>query len=196
MSDRTNSRSKNVDVTWLVMLAAVMVLAVWVGFGLVARTLRPFSDSPPIKPGTPMPPMEMAGWLNLPEGESFDPAGKIVVVDLWATWCPPCRAEMPRLAEVAKRYRPLGVEFVGLTSETERDLPVVREFITDTPEFDWPVGYGAIDFWNALEIPGVPTIIVFGRDGRARWSAAGAGQPGLEAALDEALAAKPRAAGS
>jgi thiol-disulfide isomerase/thioredoxin len=195
MGDRTNSRTKNIDITWLVMLAAVVVLAVWVGFGLVARTLRPFSDSPPIEPGTPMPPIEMAGWLNLPAGESFDPAGKIVVVDLWATWCPPCRAEMPRLAEVAKRYRPLGVEFVGLTSETERDLPVVREFIADTPGFDWPVGYGAMDFWNALEIPGVPTIIVFGRDGRARWSAAGAGQPGLEAALDEALAAKPRAAG-
>ena len=190
-----SARTKNIDTIWLVFLAAVVVLAVWVGVGLVVRTLQPTSDSPPIKPGTPMPPMEMDGWLNLPEGESFDPAGKIVVVDLWATWCPPCRVEMPRLAEVAKRYRPLGVEFVGLTSETEHDLPQMQEFIADTPGFDWPVGYGAMDFWNALEIPGVPTIIVFGRDGRARWSAAGAGQPGLEAALDEALAANSNAEG-
>jgi thiol-disulfide isomerase/thioredoxin len=141
-----------------------------------------------VQPGTPMPPINALGWLNLPEGESFDPAGKVVVVDLWATWCTPCREEIPRLAEVVKRYRPLGVEFVGLTSETERDVPRIKEFLADTPEFDWPVGYGTIDFWNALNIEGIPTIIVFGRDGRVRWSTAGAGQPGLEAALDEALA--------
>jgi thiol-disulfide isomerase/thioredoxin len=180
--------STRTDKIGLVLLVAVVAVVIW-------KLQAPPLQVAPIKPGTPMPPLEMDGWLNLPEGESFDPAGKIVVVDLWATWCPPCRVEMPRLAEVAKRYRPLGVEFVGLTSETERDLPQIQEFIADTPGFDWPVGYGAMDFWNALEIPGVPTIIVFGRDGKARWSAAGAGQPGLEAALDEALAAKQQAAG-
>jgi thiol-disulfide isomerase/thioredoxin len=182
MSDRT-------DKIGLFVLVAIVGLVIW----KLQTNLGGMRA--PIEPGTPMPPMEMDGWLNLPEGESFDPAGKIVVVDLWATWCPPCRAEMPRLAEVAKRYRPLGVEFVGLTSETERDLPQIEEFIADTPGFDWPVGYGAMNFWNAMEIPGVPTIVVFGPDGKARWSAAGAGQPGLEAALDEALAANIKAEG-
>ena len=177
------SRANAVDTIGLVLLVAVAALVIW-------KLQTPVISAAPIKPGTPMPPIEVEGWLNLAEGESFDPAGKIVVVDLWATWCVPCRQEIPRLAEVAKRYRPLGVEFVGLTSETEDDRPQIEEFIGDTPGFDLPVGYGAIDFWNALEIPGVPTIIVFGRDGRARWSAAGAGQPGLEAALDEALAEK------
>jgi len=168
------------------LLVAVLLLVAW-------RLQSPPPAGPPVAPGTPMPPLEVAGWLNLPAGESFDPAGKIVVVDIWATWCPPCRAEMPRLAKVARQYRPLGVEFVGLTSETEEDVPQIEEFIDDTPRFDWPVGYGANDFWNALRIESVPTTIVFGPDGRARWSAAGAGQPGLEEALDEALAAQERA---
>jgi thiol-disulfide isomerase/thioredoxin len=177
-------RITNFDTVGIVLLAAVLGLVLW-------RTSRGPSMSAPVAVGTPMPPLEVDGWLNLPEGESsFDPAGKIVVVDLWATWCPPCRAEMPRLAEVAAQYRPLGVEFVGLTSELESDRPAIEEFIEDTPGFDWPVGYGAIDFWNALEIPGVPTLVVFGRDGRAKWSVAGAGQSGLPEALDCELAKK------
>jgi thiol-disulfide isomerase/thioredoxin len=174
-------RIKNLDVLAIVAIAVVLGLVAWrSGVGE-----RPAA----VKAGTPMPAMNVDGWLNLPKGESFDPTGRIVVVDLWATWCPPCRAEMPRLAKVAAQYRPLGVEFVGLTDETERDVPQIKDFIASVPGFDWPVGYGAMKFWNALDIPGVPTLVVFGRDGRARWSSVGAGQPGLEAALDEALAA-------
>lgn len=145
-------------------------------------------QSDALKIGTPMPPMTVGGWLNVPEGESFDPRDKVVVVDLWATWCAPCRAEIPRLAEVVNIYQPLGVEFVGLTSETDRDLRKVRAFIARTPSFTWPVGWGAMDFFNSLEIQVIPTLIVFGRDGKIRWSASGAGQEGLEDALDAVLA--------
>ena len=170
------------------------IVALGLVLALVVFKLQRSDGTAPVPPGTPMPPLAVDGWLNLPAGQSFDPDGKVVVVDLWATWCPPCRAAMPELAQVAAQYRPLGVEFVGLTSETEEDVPRIEEFIGDTEGFNWPVGYGAIDFWNALEIRGIPTIIVFGRDGRVRWSAAGAGAPGLEEAIDAALAADVGAA--
>jgi thiol-disulfide isomerase/thioredoxin len=178
-------RIKNLDVLGIVALVVVLGLVAW------RTSIQP--SRAPVQAGTPMPPMQVDGWLNVPQGESFDPTGKLVVVDLWATWCPPCRAEMPRLAKVAAQYRPLGVEFVGLTNETERDVPAIEEFMASVPGFDWPVGYGAMDFWNALDIPGVPTLVVFGRDGKARWSSVGSGQSGLEAALDELLAADQRA---
>jgi thiol-disulfide isomerase/thioredoxin len=180
-----SKRITNVDTIGIVLLVVVLGLVVW--------KLQTSPGVAAVAPGTPMPPMEVDGWLNVPAGETFDPTGKIVVVDCWATWCGPCRDEMPRLAKVAAQYRPLGVEFVGLTSEMERDVPRIKEFINDTPGFVWPVGYGAMGFWHALNVQGIPTTIVFGADGRARWSASGAGQPGLEAALDEALAAMKKA---
>jgi thiol-disulfide isomerase/thioredoxin len=183
------NRSSSFDVLGIVALVVVLALVAW--------RLQGSGGQAPIVRDTPMPPLNVEGWLNLPEGQtSFDPSGKVVVVDLWATWCVPCRQEMPRLAEVVRQYRPLGVEFIGLTSETERDRERIEDFIADTEGFDWLVGYGAIEFWNALGVRGIPTVIVFGRDGRVRWSVAGAGQSGLEEALDEALAAEPAEAGA
>jgi thiol-disulfide isomerase/thioredoxin len=146
------------------------------------------SSSSDLKVGTPMPPLGVDGWLNVPADFAFEPAGKVVVVDLWATWCGPCRAEIPRLAKVVEKYRPLGVQFVGLTDESKRDVQLIEEFIAARPEFTWPVGWGAREIFEALPIEGIPTVIVFGRDGKLRWSAVGAGQSGLEDALDSALA--------
>ena len=148
------------------------------------------TDSAPVAAGTPLPRIDAAGWLNLPEGtEAAATAGKVVVIDCWATWCGPCREALPELARVARKYRPLGVEFVGLTRETELDLESIRGVVESTKGFDWPVGYGVERFYRELDIEYLPTLIVFDRAGKATFSHAGAGNMApLEAALDAALA--------
>jgi thiol-disulfide isomerase/thioredoxin len=172
------------DRAGLVLVACVAALLAW-------RLLKPVESEPPVAAGTPLPPLKVDGWLNLPEGETFDPMGELVVVDCWATWCGPCREDLPRMALLAADYRSRGVKFVGLTQETAADVPLIKRAIAQTPGFDWPVGYGAYDFMNALNVRAIPTVILFGRDGKARWSGHGSG--GLAEALDEALAESPRA---
>jgi thiol-disulfide isomerase/thioredoxin len=63
-------------------------------------------------------------------GENWDFAekqGKVIVVNYWATWCPPCRIETPGLVNVANEYRSRGVEMVGVT--LDEDLEAVPPFI-------------------------------------------------------------------
>ena len=60
-----------------------------------------------------------------------DSLGDITVVNSWATWCPPCRAEMPEFADVARKLEGRGVTFVGIN--VQDDLDRAREYTADTP---------------------------------------------------------------
>ncbi|NOZ40895.1 MAG: TlpA family protein disulfide reductase [Planctomycetes bacterium] len=141
-----------------------------------------------VSKGMPLPPLMVEGWLNVEGGkltrESLN--GKVVVIDCWATWCPPCRAAMPELAKLYAKYQPLGVEFLGLTSETERDRAAIENFIASVDGFDWPVGYGALPMQDQLGIQVLPTVIVFDQEGSVVWS--GSQLFGFEAAIEQALA--------
>lgn len=77
-------------------------------------------------------PLEISG-VDL-EGQDLalaDFRGDITVVNAWATWCAPCRAEKPEFAEVAQEFDGQGVQFVGLNVQDEPDA--AREFTADTP---------------------------------------------------------------
>ncbi len=64
------------------------------------------------------------------DGTTFDLAkqrGKVVLVNYWATWCAPCRKEMPKLDAFYRRYHGQGLEMIGISVDEARDLPKVRK---------------------------------------------------------------------
>jgi thiol-disulfide isomerase/thioredoxin len=91
--------------------------------------------------------------LRLVEGGAFtlaDYKDKIVVLNLWATWCPPCRKETPHIIDIQKEYGGRGVAVVGLTTENPAtDGQKVRDFVRDFG-VNYKIGYARADL--ALEL--------------------------------------------
>ncbi len=67
--------------------------------------------------------------------------GKIIVLNFWATWCPPCREEMPELASLYKKYQAQNVVVVGIAAE---ELATMRQYAIDTP-VGYPIVAGDMD---------------------------------------------------
>jgi thiol-disulfide isomerase/thioredoxin len=116
--------------------------------------------------------------------------GKVVLVDVWATWCPPCRKSLPEVAELQKAG---GERYVVLPISVDRGgWGDVRPFLDQNPQLGLkaylPDGAKALDAFG--EIRGIPTTIVIDREGKLvkRWSGYGEGM--AKRALDEALRAR------
>src|SRR5271167_4819929 len=105
--------------------------------------------------------------LTALDGQTFDLAklrGKVVMVNYWATWCAPCRKEMPKLDAFYKKYRSQGLEIVGISIDFERDLEKARK-IAHTVAYPMAVAKAIAD--DGFGIPkGVPITWIIDTDGR------------------------------
>jgi thiol-disulfide isomerase/thioredoxin len=91
--------------------------------------------------------------------------GKVVLINFWATWCPPCRAEIPELVKLQRDYRSRGLQVIGVTYPPEK-LTEVRQFVRRA-KMNYPVALGTKRtklLFTSNET--LPMTIVIGKDGR------------------------------
>ena len=117
--------------------------------------------------------------------------GRIVVLNFWATYCLPCRKEMPDLAAIQNEFAALGVQVIGASSDTIDDRAKVLQFIKET-KLNFPVWMGAsatdmLRFGLGSALPGT---VIIGRDGKVVAQFRGViNQAELKKRLDTLLAA-------
>jgi len=199
------------NLTLILLLVATSALTLADQSGRKISTTRAAPTAPIQAPLTPEP--EPAGsaapvtLMSIPESyrereiksltkgtfKLSDFHGKVVVINLWASWCGPCRQEVPEYEKVRKSYTGQNVEFIGLTTEDPRSSSDrVNRFLREV-NFGFRLGWADRDLARMLMNGrgAIPQTIVM--DGHARivrqWSGYSTGHSGdrLTASIEEAL---------
>lgn len=122
-----------------------------------------------------------------------DYSGKVLLINLWATWCGPCRNEIPELVKFHKEYHPQGLEVLGLSTENpDASAEGVRRFV-NTFDMKYRVGWATPEVAVRLMAGNnaIPQSFLIARDGRVLKRFVGFSSkstpPQLKQAIEEAL---------
>jgi len=175
MSIETNDRSN--EKVWTrgrimslaASLAVILPLAIVLVPVATATTPTPVNANASAPALTELPTEIWVAPLKDAKGASFKLAdffGKVLVINLWATWCGPCRREIPELVKLNKEFHSRGVEMIGLSTENpDASAEKVRKFIQDF-QIDYRIGWAPGEVGAAL-MQGhnsIPQIFVISRD--------------------------------
>lgn len=110
--------------------------------------------------------------------------GEVVMINFWASWCGPCRQEMPKLEELYARYKPLG--FIILGVNIEEDSSKAKALLKDL-SVSFPVLFDDQNEVSRLyQVAAMPSTVLVDRDGNMRYLHKGY-QPGLEQQYQEQI---------
>lgn len=113
--------------------------------------------------------------------------GRVVLLDFWATWCPPCRASLPHTQALSQSDDVKSGKLAVLAVNLREDPATIRSFM-ERNKFSFPVlldpAGTSLEQFNA---DGIPTFVIIGRNGQVAWQQTGFNEERLSRALQDAL---------
>jgi cytochrome c biogenesis protein CcmG/thiol:disulfide interchange protein DsbE len=156
------------------------------GLAATGPDTRSLSDKP--APAFSLPTLD-GGKVMLSEQK-----GKVVVLDFWATWCPPCRQSLPHVQQLSSDTARLKKGLVVWLIDDKEDAPTVKKFVKENGyHFNVPMDHAGEVLAKYL-VHGIPTTVIIGRDGVIQKVFIGYGPTtgkAVDAAVDAALASEP-----
>lgn len=162
----------------------ILVLALVAAFGASScnstdesakKVTTPTITTNPARPATEplatLPPTVLDAELRSVSGDPIklaDYGGKVMVVNLWATWCGPCRSEIPELVKLYQEFHSQGLEIIGLSTENpDASAEGVKKFVSNF-NMNYRVGWATPEVAVTLmqERNAIPQSFVISRDGR------------------------------
>jgi len=114
------------------------------------------------KAGDPLPTLAL-NYL----GKQPELSGRPVLVEFWATWCPPCRKSIPHLNQIYEKFKSQGLEIVGITDEDEA---TVKKFQQQVPmEYNVAINTPQ-SVYQRFGIEGIPTAFLVNKGGKIVWT--------------------------
>ena len=179
------------------LISAAIILSVAIAYTFYQGSRPKPPKSASTSNSSALPENVMQASINLLDGQKTklaDYSGKVLIVDLWATWCGPCKQEIPHLVEIAKEYKDKGVEVIGLTNENpETDAEWVKQF-SEAFNINYPIGWADDEMQAGLTRGrnSIPQTFIIGRDGKIVRHFVGFSPrliPQMKAAIEEAASA-------
>jgi len=171
-------------------LALVAVASIGLA-GNAVWSARHVRDLLPVRSGQPAPTFTLPRVDGQPGSVALASLrGRVVVLDFWATYCPPCRLMMPILDDLHRQWSGKGVAFVGVDSDGDLSPEALREFLAQNP-----IPYPNVSDDGALgaryKVRVLPTLFIVGKDGAIRDTFVGFTSKGtLTRALERAALAR------
>jgi peroxiredoxin len=155
--------------------AAAVVLAVLAAVALAVLLVRGGRSSDVVAPGTPAPEFMARTLDSVPRVKRLsDYRGQVVLLNLWATWCEPCKIEMPSIEALHRAYAPAGLKVVAVAVDDPGFEDRVRRFVAERGLTFEVLSEGSGEIERRYQALGIPATYLIGRDGIIRKRIAGA----------------------
>jgi peroxiredoxin len=117
-----------------------------------------------LQKGSPAPDFTLSD-INGKEVHLSDFRGKVVLLEFWATWCPPCIESVPELIMLQDRYKEKGFTIIAISLDKGTDKNIVVAEFSEKFKINYPILYADKDITDIYRVISIPTSLVLDRDG-------------------------------